>query len=246
MLERSADRIADLERQVAAARRQYLDGARALSARRRGAAGRFAEQLAGELSGLAMDGTRCSVAFESADALESHWTAAGIDRVELQLSPNPGEELRPLSRIVSGGELSRVMLAIKTLASTDLPGKTLIFDEIDAGIGGQVADAVGSRLRALSARCQVLAITHLPQVASYGETHYRVTKHVVDNRTVTRVDRLSGDARVEEIGRMMGGREVTERVLAGARDLIDAKGPEKEPRPARAKGESERAKPVRR
>jgi DNA repair protein RecN (Recombination protein N) len=115
------------------------------------------------------------------------------------------------------------MLALKTLASTDAPGKTLIFDEVDAGIGGAVADVVGSRLRLLADRLQVLCITHLPQIAAYGTTHFRIEKSVKGGRTSTAVTRLDGVEREAEIARMMGGADVSAAVLAGAREMIEAK-----------------------
>ena len=142
--------------------------------------------------------------------------------------------MRPLARIVSGGELSRIMLALKTLASTDALGKTLIFDEVDAGIGGAVADVVGARLRLLGDRFQVLCITHLPQIAAYGSTHYRIQKSVRSGRTSTTVTRVDGIDREEEIARMIGGADISATVLAGAREMIEAKANTK--RKAKAKG----------
>ncbi len=180
-----------------------------------------------------MASTRCEVRVASFESDEAAWTDAGLDRIELYLSPNVGEDLRPLARIASGGELSRIMLALKTLASNDAPGKTLIFDEVDAGIGGRVADVVGSRLRALAGECQVFCITHLPQVAAYGQSHFLVSKETVSQRTVTTVELLKNDRRVEEIARMMGGREITPRVLAGAKDMLTSRST------TQAKGESE-------
>jgi DNA repair protein RecN (Recombination protein N) len=112
------------------------------------------------------------------------------------------------------------MLALKTLASTDAPGKTLIFDEVDAGIGGAVADLVGARLQRLGGKYQVLCITHLPQIAAYGTTHYRIVKRVVGGRTVTDVARVSGTEREEELARMIGGTEISTAVLASARDML--------------------------
>ena len=192
-----------------------------------------------------MGGTRCAVHLDPVDGRDADWAASGIDRLLLCLSPNVGEELRPLTRIASGGELSRVMLAIKTLATTDLPGKTLIFDEVDAGVGGRAADAVGERLRALGRRGQVLCITHLPQVAACADAHFRVSKTVQDGRTVTHVDRLDREQRIDEVARMMGGRDVSVKVRAGAQELISSRSGsqaktriESEP----AKGESERRK----
>jgi DNA repair protein RecN (Recombination protein N) len=122
------------------------------------------------------------------------------------------------------------MLALKTLASTDAPGKTLIFDEVDAGIGGAVADVVGARLRLLGDRVQVLCITHLPQIAAYGATHYRIEKSVRTGRTSTSVTRVDGVDREAEIARMMGGADVSPAVLAGARELIEAKANKKQKR----------------
>jgi DNA repair protein RecN (Recombination protein N) len=140
---------------------------------------------------------------------------------------------------VSGGELSRVMLALKTLAVGAERGKTLIFDEVDAGIGGRVADVVGAKLGGLGRDFQVLCITHLPQIAARATTQFRIEKHVRGSRTMTTVDRLDDEGRAEEIARMIGGAAVTDSVRASARELIagrEAKGKQ------RAKGESESRK----
>jgi len=249
-LEHSAEEAADIDRRLHAARASYVTTARKLSTARQKAATRLSALLTESLEELAMPSTRCEFRFHSVLDVEEQWSDTGIDRAELYLSPNVGEELRSLARVASGGELSRIMLTLKTLASTDVPGKTLIFDEVDAGIGGRVADAVGSRLRRLAGKCQVFCITHLPQVAAYGQTHFLVTKRVQDARTVTQVERLKQDTRVEEIARMMGGRDVTPRMLAGARDMLQsrardaaASGPAAKAKGEQeTKGESERAK----
>ena len=238
LLTGGGQRSEDLQRALATASAEYLDLARGLSGERRAAASRFARQLEGLLAELAMARTRFEVRFNDAELAESSWGERGIDQAEFFVSPNPGEDLRPLARIVSGGELSRVMLALKTLAAADATGKTLIFDEVDAGIGGRVADVVGTRLRALGGRFQVLCITHLPQIAARGSTQFLIEKRVRGNRTVTTVERLDGAGRVEEIARMIGGAAVTEPVRASARDLL--RGGESESRP---KGESESRKP---
>jgi len=258
-LERADERIAALEQEHAAAREQFLASARTLSAARRrtaAALGKDVERMAGE---LAMEQTRFEVRF-GADAPETEWSARGIDRAEFYVSPNPGEDLRPLARIVSGGELSRLMLAIKTLTATSrldwseadgrppsgsAPG--LIFDEVDAGIGGRVAEVVGRKLYALGSAFQVLCITHLPQIAAYADAHYVIEKRVDAGRTRTTVARLDGDARVTEIGRMLGGDMVTDGLRASAEEMLRLR---VETRPASAgakgerpsKGESERAK----
>lgn len=218
-LESAGERLSELEREVERARCDYLEAARDLSAARRRTAVTFARTLEEAVAHLAMPRTRCELRF-APEGDETTWTERGIDRAELFLSPNPGEELRPLARIASGGELSRLMLAVKTLASTDAPGKTLVFDEVDAGIGGAAADVVGRKLRQLGARYQVLCITHLPQVAAYADHHFRIEKTVRAGRTMTEVSRLEEAERVREVARLIGGRHLTDAVMASARDLL--------------------------
>ena len=221
-IEHATERAAELDAELARARTAYQKVAGELSAKRRAAAKEFARAIEKALADLAMGKTRCDVRFTDEDG-EGQWSERGLDQAEFYISPNVGEDLRPLARIASGGELSRIMLALKTLASTDAPGKTLIFDEVDAGIGGAVADVVGARLRLLGDRFQVLCITHLPQIAAYGGTHYRIEKSVRSGRTTTAVTRVDGVDREAEIARMMGGAEVSPAVLAGAREMIEAK-----------------------
>jgi len=221
-IEHATERAAELDASLAAAAAEYRRVAGELSAGRKAAAREFARALENALADLAMAKTRCEVRF-IAEGGEDRWTDRGLDEAEFYISPNPGEDVKPLARIASGGELSRIMLALKTLASTDAPGKTLIFDEVDAGIGGAVADVVGARLRQLGERFQVLCITHLPQIAAYGSTHYRIEKSVRGGRTKTGVSRVDGVERETEIARMMGGADVSASVLAGARELIEAK-----------------------
>lgn len=221
--------LAEIEQRLAEAGRVFLDEARALSSARRSAATRFAKSLETELADLAMARTKFEARLTSSES-ESQWTDAGIDAGEFFLSPNVGEELRPLARIVSGGELSRVMLALKTLGAKDgMAGKTLIFDEVDAGIGGRVASVVGDKLAALGRRFQVLCITHLPQIAASGRTHFLIEKRVQGSRTVTSVTRLTEEDRVPELARMMGGSAAGVKALESARELLDA---------AKAKGEA--------
>ncbi len=218
-LEQSGQRAAELDATLETARSTYVGLAAALSAKRRRAAGEFSERLVASLADLAMTRTRCEVRFAASRGPEG-WSARGMDEAEFFISPNPGEDLRPLARIASGGELSRLMLALKTLASTDAPGKTLIFDEVDAGIGGTVADIVGGCLRELAGECQVLCITHLPQIAAYGGTHYRIEKTLKETRTVTSVTRLGVREREEELARMIAGSEVSASVRASAREML--------------------------
>ena len=221
-VEQAPERAATLEADLEQGRAAYLDAARALSSQRHHHAPRFAKKLQVLLGELAMERTRCEVRFTNDSDADASWTDRGFDEAEFFISPNPGEELRPLARIASGGELSRVMLALRTLVATDAPGKTVIFDEVDSGIGGRAADIVGQRLRQLGRRFQVVCITHLPQIASYGSVQYHVLKDVHDGRTSTRVHRLEGEARVEEIARMMAGAQVSDRVRASARELLRA------------------------
>jgi len=221
-LAHATERAAELDASLAAARQAYRQLAGDLSARRREAAHVFTRALVTALVDLAMPATKCEVRFAPGDD-DGRWSERGLDEAELYLSPNPGEELRPLARIASGGELSRIMLALKTLATTDAPGKTLIFDEVDAGIGGAVADAVGARLQRLAADFQVLCITHLPQIAAYGSAQFRIEKRVRAGRTTTTVARVEGDDRVGEIARMIGGADVSPSVTASAREMLAAR-----------------------
>jgi len=230
------ERAEDLVKELDTATSAFLTLSRDLSQRRRAGAVQFARDLEGLLGELAMARTRFEVRFNDRELAPEAWSDRGVDQAEFFVSPNPGEDLRPLARIVSGGELSRVMLALKTLAAEDAPGKTLIFDEVDAGIGGRVAEVVGARLRALGARFQVLCITHLPQIAARGETQFRIEKSVRGDRTVTSVERLDAEGRIDEVARMIGGTAITEPVRASARELLEsAAKPQGERRKAKAK-----------
>jgi DNA repair protein RecN (Recombination protein N) len=239
LLTGAGERAEDLQKALDAATDRYLKAARQLSRLRRDAARHFARTVEGLLAELAMTRTRFEVRFNAAELGPEEWAESGIDTSEFFVSPNPGEELRPLARIVSGGELSRVMLALKTMAAGNEPGKTLIFDEVDAGIGGRVADVVGTRLRTLGERFQVLCITHLPQIAAQATTHFRIEKNVRGGRTVTSVDRLSEAARVDEIARMIGGTVVTDHVRATARELLAGKAGGESESPAGRKRKSD-------
>jgi len=145
----------------------------------------------------------------------------GIDTVEFFLSANPGEPVKPLAAVASGGEISRIMLALKTICTVDNDGKTLVFDEVDAGIGGEVADAVGKKLQKLSKSNQVLCVTHLPQIASYADNHFHVEKIIKEERTVTHVVELTLEHRINEIARMISGKKLTGNVLKHAAELLN-------------------------
>jgi len=241
LLSGDGDRAEDLQKALASASERFLGVARELSGRRRKRAITLARNLETLLADLAMARTRFEVRFNEVELPPDAWGDHGVDHAEFYISPNVGEAPRPLARIVSGGELSRVMLALKTIsavnsASGSGKSKTLIFDEVDAGIGGRVADVVGARLQDLGDQFQVLCITHLPQIAARASTQFLIDKSVKGSRTVTRVTRLDSAARTEELARMIGGASVTDAVRASARDLLHsggAKGKQK------AKGESE-------
>ena len=221
LLTGAGERAEDLTKALEGATSAYLSVARELSRKRRTAAARFAREIEKLLGELAMARTRFEVRFNEGELPEAGWSERGIEEAEFFVSPNPGEDLRPLARIVSGGELSRVMLALKTLAADESPGKTLIFDEVDAGIGGRVADVVGSRLQALGEHFQVLCITHLAQIAARATTQFAIEKSVRGSRTVTHVQRLDQKGRTEELARMIGGAAITEQTRASARELLD-------------------------
>ncbi len=146
--------------------------------------------------------------------------AKGRESVVFEIEPNPGEGFRELSRIASGGELARLMLALKVVGQFQ-PGKCLIFDEIDAGIGGRAAYQIGERLRRLSRQAQVLCVTHLPQVAAFARHHFEVIKKTRSGRTTTSVELLEGDGRIHELARMLSGSEITDTALQHARELCE-------------------------
>ncbi len=197
--------------------------AKELSARRREVAAAFSRHVERELRALAMHRAEVGVQF-SATPDESAWEAGypgdltGLETVEFLLSANPGEDARPLARVASGGEISRIMLAMKAAIRQDRVG-TMVFDEIDVGIGGETADLVGKKLLEVSGRVQVLCVTHLARIACRADTHYHVLKRSRGGRTVTHIQRLRGEQRVREIARMLSG-EATSASLAHARELL--------------------------
>ncbi|MGK2943325.1 MAG: DNA repair protein RecN [Desulfuromonadales bacterium] len=187
-----------------------------LSAGRRQAAGQLVTTLVSELSDLAMPGASFEVSF----TVLSQPGHDGLERVEFMVSLNPGEPRMPLARVASGGELSRLMLALKRLAPDADNVPTVIFDEVDAGIGGAAATAVGRKLRAVSRSSQILCVTHLPQVAAFADHHHRVIKREHEGRTLTEMECITGDERVREMARMLGGAQVTDQTLLHAKELI--------------------------
>ena len=182
--------------------------------------GPLGKQVSEELKSLAMGGTLFEVSIQ-----EGAWSATGVDEVSFLVSPNRGEELRPLERIASGGELSRMALALKTAIGSGSEGNgahTLVFDEVDAGVGGAAAAAVGKRLKALSQHNQVICVTHLAQIAGYADHHYAVAKRERKGRVTTEISELPREERAREIGRMLSGEEITPEALRQAEQLIQA------------------------
>jgi DNA repair protein RecN (Recombination protein N) len=202
----------------------YAVAATALSAKRRAAARQLESSVEAELATLAMASARFEVLLTTiADPDPAHtenWKGAGLETAEFLLSANPGEAVRPLARVASGGELSRILLALKCVASVDSDELTLVFDEVDSGIGASVADAVGRQLKQLSRRQQVLCVTHLPQIASLADQHYCVAKRVTGSRTLTEVAVLEGEQRVDEVARMLGGETITNTAREHAREMV--------------------------
>ena len=218
-VESAGERKAKLELELAQSSEAYRHAAASLTKQRKSAAEKLARKVMGELGALALENAIFRIDVESAN-----WSAHGADRAEFLISANAGEEPRPLDKVASGGELSRIALALKTstgrAARSNSVPRTLVFDEIDSGIGGGVAEAVGRRLKKLSASNQVLCVTHLAQVAGFADHHYFVEKREVKGRTIAEIEELTGAARTREIGRMLSGQRVTPEALKHAEHLI--------------------------
>jgi len=215
-IDAGGERVAALEQQLEAARAAYEDAAASLTAERKSAAARLDERVASELVPLKLDAARFRTAIAASEP-----GAGGSDRVEFEVSTNPGAPFGPLTRIASGGELSRFILALKVALAEAGHASTMIFDEIDRGVGGAVASAIGDRLARLAAGSQVLVVTHSPQVAARAAHHYRIEKSHGPDGTRTSVRRLSADERREEIARMLSGSTITDEARAQAAKLLE-------------------------
>ena len=233
-LRSSDEAAAELEARQKETADKYEAAAEKLSRLRREAAGRLEEQVETELAELAMERARFQVGFERTEAGEAGWAARGVDRVRFLVSANPGQPPRPLAQVASGGELSRVTLALKTCLvaaggasddnANDAVPRTLVFDEIDAGVGGRVAEAVGRRLEKLAAEHQLLCVTHLAQIAGFADVHFVVDKQEQDGVTLASVKQLSGKQRIEELARMLSGETITTAALRHAKQMIKREG----------------------
>ena len=232
-----------LRNELAKAAGDYLRAARQFSKKRADAARRLEKLVEAEINDLAMK-SRFRIEMTSSEE-EGNWTPSGIDQIVYMISTNPGEPLRQLEHIASGGELSRVMLALKASVEAESPRaraigakdpasrkgrekwgtqKTMVFDEIDTGIGGRAAEAVGRKLKSLARSSQVLCVTHLPQIATFGDHHYVIEKKASAGRTRTSIRRVTGEERTEEVARMLSGAKLTETSRKHAEQMIKANG----------------------
>jgi DNA repair protein RecN (Recombination protein N) len=222
-LSTSQEKLADLEKNIERLFNEYKIRAEELSNLRQKSAHKLEKDVEKEISLLGMKKSRFKIKIEtllpSSDSMD-RVKESGMNEVEFLISPNPGEELRPLRKIASGGELSRVMLALKTIGRETEAFKTMIFDEIDSGIGGKTAEFVAQKLRQLSVSHQVICITHLPQIASFATHHYKIDKIIDKDRTFTTVKKLPFEERVTEIARLLAGSRITETTLKNAREML--------------------------
>ena len=229
-LENLGEQIEKLDKLLANLHEQLKTAVNRLHDERARVAHRLSDEMAQELEALQMPGTQFAIALAkvSADTRTSRYLSIdgckvderGMDRAAFQIAPNVGEQLKPLAAIASGGELSRVVLALKAILAVSGSLETLIFDEVDAGIGGGVAEVVGQKLRALATHHQVICITHLPQIAKFGRQHFKISKAVHQGRTRATIAPLDADARLEEMARMLGGIKITDKALDHAREML--------------------------
>jgi DNA repair protein RecN (Recombination protein N) len=226
-LMRYEERLDTCQRQVDIALEAARSLAQQLRERRKKAAAKLSRAISQELSSLGMGEAKVTVELASLEGgpreLQvdgARLSATGIDRAELLIAPNRGEEAKPLRKIASGGELSRAMLAIKRVLADLGPASLYVFDEVDAGVGGAVAEVIGQKIHEVAKHSQVLCITHLPQISAYADAHYRVHKEVVGERTKSDIRQLSDPERLEEIARMLGGVTVTDQARAAAEALL--------------------------
>jgi len=231
-LEQSEEQIAGLEKTFTEARRNAWEMAEKISNERQRAAKKLKREMEKEVKSLGMPDTTFEVRFVTHDEKSDvqpffiagkKLTERGMDQLEFYFSPNPGEPVKPLAKVASGGELSRLMLALKALVLTPGVVSTLLFDEVDAGVGGRVAEIVGKKLKQVAVHHQVISVTHLPQIAAIADAHFVVQKEVEKGRTFTRVQRLSDRERVDEVSRMLGGVKITEQTRRHAEELVRGK-----------------------
>jgi DNA repair protein RecN (Recombination protein N) len=231
-LENLSERIADAKKRLSGLHDKLVELTTKLSRERKKTAKILAKKVEEELASLKMSRTKFEISFRTMPADSSGdpylivdkntANETGIDQATFLIAPNVGESLKPLSSIVSGGELSRVVLALKAILAQTEAVETIVFDEVDAGIGGGVAEVVGKKLAALAGHHQIICITHLPQIAKFSDHHFSISKHVSDGRTKTFIHRLDNKERIEEIARMLGGEKITRATVDHAREMLDS------------------------
>jgi len=230
-IENISGTIADTEKELLMIHKKFVQQAETLSGKRKETAKALAEKVVTELDSLEMSSTRFQILLKNTPADEKSYshltvhgnllTETGLDRATFLIAPNIGEALKPLASIASGGELSRVVLAMKAILAETDSVETVVFDEVDAGIGGSVAEVVGKKLSSLADHHQVICITHLPQIAKFGNQHFCISKAVSDGRTITSINPLNEKDRLKEIARMLGGVEITQATLDHAREMLE-------------------------
>jgi len=231
-LESLAEDIAGAEKRLSSLHNKLVELTMKLSKKRKKAADILAQKVEKELASLKMPQAKFQVSFRTipADSSNNPYLSVeknvahetGIDQAVFLIAPNVGEPLKPMSSIVSGGELSRVVLALKAILAQTEAVETIVFDEVDAGIGGSVAEVVGKKLAALAKHHQIICITHLPQIAKFGDHHFSISKHVSKGRTITSINCLSIPERINEIARMLGGEKITQATVDHAREMLNS------------------------
>ena len=221
-IESAEIRESELQKELEQRRDAYVKAAAALSEKRIAAARKFEKEVEANLKAVALEKARFRVDIQTNNENEHSFTSRGVDRIEYFFSANVGEEPKPLTKVASGGEASRLMLILKTTAKLKDMRKAVVFDEVDAGIGGRVAQAVGFKLKELAKTQQVLCVTHQPQVASQADHHFVVTKTMTKNQTTIAIRELDPQERIEEVARMLAGEKITDAARENAREMIAA------------------------
>jgi DNA repair protein RecN (Recombination protein N) len=218
-LEQADIKLDGLQKQIQQAKDAFTKSATKLSQSRNKTAKQLSGKISDAMQGLSLQGGKFEVQLEALS--EARWNAQGCEQVDFLVSANPGQPLKPLNKVASGGELSRISLAIQVITAQAARIPTLIFDEVDVGIGGRVAEIVGLQLRALGQHRQVVCVTHLPQVAALGHHHLQVSKQTGKDTTVTEIKQLDNQQRIDEVARMLGGIEITDQTLSHAKEMIE-------------------------
>ena len=218
-LDDQTGKIAKLRLELSAVKEEYVSNAKQLSSSRKIAAKKLDQQVMQQLPVLKLETSEFKTNIQLLE--ESKWNVMGIDKVRFEARTNPGQLIGAIDKIASGGELARFLLALKVVLSEGYPDKCLIFDEVDSGVGGAVADAVGTRLFKLAKTIQTLVVTHSPQVASKGENHFKITKSSINDKVISHTLLLNEEEHIEEVARMLAGEQITDAARMAARTLID-------------------------